>query len=170
MSYIQGKKWYYFLTSKREQGEIGLFDVVNINECANKVLVSMRSSNGHRYFTLFENHIDFYNYSLTFAKNHRAFYETIPGQFSQKPHFDIDFPISDETANIDFNRLIENLVESIIKVFDSYQLNLNVKKDILIYSSHGKTKRSFHVIIDHFCHSDHNEAKYFYNEVIKVMD
>lgn len=42
---------------------------------------------------------------------------------------------------------------------------LNLEKDVLIYTSHDVDKVSYHIVLDHWCHHDHVEAKAFFDQV-----
>jgi hypothetical protein len=50
-----------------------------------------------------------------------------------------------------------------------YEIDFNLERDLLLYSSHGTHKRSFHVVIHHYCHPHHREAKAFYLLVKEKM-
>ena len=42
-------------------------------------------------------------------------------------------------------------------------------ENVLIYTSHGGNKRSIHIVLNKLAHTDHTEAKLFYNEVCKEI-
>jgi hypothetical protein len=52
---------------------------------------------------------------------------------------------------------------------DRMMLQLDPRRDIRVYSSHGPVKRSFHIVLPKYCHKDNIEAKLFYERVIGCM-
>jgi hypothetical protein len=130
-------------------------------------------------YSYFDSYVEFYQYVIHMNQKDWSFYEVI--NFFQKPHFDIDIPIKElmenyypeNTPNIDFdtllnigNLLIDHIIQSCVYMFKPNILN--VEKDILLYTSHGKDKISFfaegkktdffkekisyHIIIDNWYH------------------
>ena len=96
----------------------------------------------------------------------------------QKPHFDVDIELVRNEIElvrneielvrneaINHEKVLEDLVNRIIDLIPE----INVEKDICIYSSHGKNKISYHVIINNFCHNNNEEAKSFYYKVIEKL-
>jgi len=122
-----------------------------------------------RLFGLFSNFLDFAAYVNEYIpRNGRCFYETILGDQVQKPHFDIDIKRKDLVGKkYDEIDIVGALVDSLINIFLEMNLPLNLSKNILLFSSHGKEKLSFHLIIDGYCHSNNLEAKAFYEKVIE---
>jgi len=46
---------------------------------------------------------------------------------------------------------------------------LDLARDVLIYSSHGSSKKSFHVIVNNYCHYDNKEARRLYDLVFERL-
>ena len=44
---------------------------------------------------------------------------------------------------------------------------LSLENDVLVYTSHGPSKLSYHLIIDHWYHLDNIESKCFYDKVLR---
>lgn len=186
--YINGKKWYYLLkTKKYSENKItnGLFSEHPRDTLRNKLLISWSyqdSSNDKvsRLFTVFKSYVEFGIYQSKIPIHKRCFYELILGEFRQKPHFDIDISLNDVILNDYQNNMdkmmessdlvINDLVKSIETVLKNVEVRINFDKDVLIFSSHGENKKSYHVVINNYCHSNNTEAKAFYNKVIEEMN
>jgi hypothetical protein len=138
-----------------------------------------------RIFAVFENYVELYKYIVNTKAESRYFYEIILGEYSQKPHFDLD--ISVEQTNIvlgnkiisqgkpsitfeEVENILSNVIESIVIVALEHDVDLNLEKDILVYNSHGKNKYSYHIVVHHWCHSNHRQALGFYEKVCERCD
>jgi hypothetical protein len=63
--------------------------------------------------------------------------------------------------------LFQEFLKVLIPTFkETYGPSLNLAQDIVIFTSHGAKKRSFHVIIDNYSHRNNKEAKAFYQAVL----
>lgn len=167
-------KWYYLLnghTNANGKYIRGLLD--DFPNIENKLIICSQPKEKERYFSLFESHLDFIEYNSLLPSENRHFYEVIFGQFPQKPHFDLDFDV-DETgiftlpdgSKIDPERILETLIQKIISLLQKHNIILNLETDILIYTSHGTNKRSYHLLVNNYYHSNNIEAKGFYEQVI----
>lgn len=110
-------------------------------------------------FSVFSPLYVFANEMLKTNPLERRFFEVILGNRAQKPYFDIDINDSSITEREGLE-LIDCLKKSILadeRVAES---------DILVFSSHGKTKLSYHVIIDNWCLPDYNSNKTYCNRII----
>ena len=185
---IFGQKWYRRLVKKEGKKTKALLEDYDRDSLKNKVVTCfvpdyqpLRRPDGtpSRIFTVFNDYIQLYSYLLKFNLEERSFFEIIFGNLAQKPHFDIDIA-KEEVDKIygetDFpqllklgEQLLEDLIESVEVIFEELGHHLSVSKDILIYSSHGKSKISFHLVINHYCHSNNEDAKAFYDRVIANM-
>jgi len=131
-----------------------------------------------RMFAVFDSYIELYLYQRPIPPERKNFYEIIIGEFPQKPHFDVDIKEAEITEGVDIDELCEavkdNLIECVIKVCESVGVKLDVATDILLYQSHSHPthttqKRSFHLVVHHYCHSDHHQALAFYEQVTEKM-
>jgi hypothetical protein len=190
---IHDKRWYFRLVSPKA-GEVkrarALMEDFTLNEIASHMVVCFtpdkvpgwdrpfRTKEGEpiRIYAFFDSYLEFYEYMQKFSPTERAFYEIVFGELPQKPHFDIDIDLETHTLgfpNDDIDTTAETLREAVImgcmEVSQGVGVTLDLTRDILIYSSHGPQKRSYHVIINNKCHDGNNEAKAFYDAVmIKV--
>jgi len=120
-------------------------------------------------FILFGDHIDFLNFLYQVPLNKRNFFEIMLDK-AQKPHFDIDIDLDDyhqyTDKSLSFDKEFEHTLSYVVnackEVFAQYQLRLDVSKHVVICTSHGEKKRSAHVTIHGFSHTNCVEAKAFY--------
>lgn len=181
---LHDKRWYFRLvksddTYKRARA---LMDDYNLNELSQHLVICYApdklpgNKNTHdkqiRVYAFFDSYLEFYNYMKKFSREDLAFYEVIFGEFPQKPHFDVDISIEE------FNRLFPNeSVDTAVDLLKDFMItacielipNLNIEKDILIYTSHGINKRSFHLVINNKCHDGNKESKAFYSAVLSKV-
>ena len=138
-------------------------------------------------FSLFDSFDTLFQYINNIQKTKSefmCFYEVIPNSF-QKPHFDLDIK-KDKYIEIfgdqidfesDVNIFVSELLYCIVKVIndnrDKIKSDLelpndliNVLHDILLYQSSDENKKSFHIVIRNFKHSNCDEAKKFYELVL----
>jgi len=182
---IHGKKWYYGLKpSKEDEYKSNLLDEYKLSDVAKHLIVCLepdklpgqyeplRTKDGKfcRFFALFDSYLDFYMYMLKFPVEDRNFFEVILGDLPQKPHFDIDLKEKDIEGdnNIEHigNILYQAVIQYSIETLKELSIDVNIETDILIYSSHGIDKRSYHIVINNRCHDGNEEAKAFYETVV----
>ena len=94
-------------------------------------------------------------------KDQRTFYEVMEKHHRRKPYLDIDM-----------NEHLDKADEMILNVLDAIQSEMSIKvenykhKDhTLVFQSHSESKKSFHIIIDHYCFENNIQAKSFFNAV-----
>lgn len=169
---VLGKTFYYYLIPK--EGKVGLFQDFPISSINNQnLLVCFTPSPERKLFTLFDTYLDFANFRKKIHTSKDSFYEYILSHVTQKPHFDIDIDnidrrIKEDEANSIVNQVIIGIRAVLMR--EEIKINLDLNRDILIYSSHGLDKWSFHLLVNNYCHVDNNEAKAFYDEVIIHVD
>lgn len=110
-----------------------------------------------------------YNYAVSLDDKNRNLFEIIMCNRYQKPYFDIDIDLEDnstlhtkEQKLAIAERLPETIIDSILEKFT--QIN---KKDILVFNSHSKKKRSFHIIVDNWCVNNNVSNRKFFNLVME---
>lgn len=120
-------------------------------------------------FARFNSYIEFVRHShLEVADSHRCFFERITNGLSQKPYFDLDIKLGDQTKH---NYTREDGVLGITHLIAAIHQLLPMinKKDVMIFSSHGETKMSYHVVVDRWCFSDGENCKAFAFDAIKLL-
>lgn len=174
--YLYGTKWYFRLLPKKTEdgkGKIGLFTDHPRNTLNKSLIICLsyydnKTHKELRLFSFFKSYLEYGIYHSKIPSEERCFYEIILGENNQKPHFDVDIEIlPNETMNGDEIR--DNLVNAIIEVLKEKGVSINLNRDILIYTSHGNNKQSYHVIVDNYCHVNNIEAKAFYYKVTEHM-
>lgn len=176
--YVYNKLWYTKLVSGSKTNK-GLLDCYKTDDLVGHLVVCLNFVNKNNYleyiYAFFDSYVDFFEYKKQFQPHHCSFYEVV--NFNQKPHFDIDINMATLIENYypdqkiyyndllsDGNLLVETLIRSIKIIMEPNVLVL--ERDVLVYTSHGNDKLSYHIIIDNWCHHDHVEAKAFHDKVV----
>src|SRR4029079_5247871 len=113
-------------------------------------------------YTNFLDEEELYNY-INNSKT-KCFYEIINGK--QKPKFDIDISLT-TYPNFNADALINTIIKSCKSVFLP---NILKDDDILVYTSHGKDKLSYHIVINHWYHENNEDAYGFFYKVYKQTE
>ena len=162
--YIRNHKWYYYLIPK--ENFKGLFSDYPRNSVTNKFLVCwdiVLDDKKSKMYAVFQSYLDFAIYFLKLDDHLKCFYEIILGETIQKPHFDVDMEQGDA------EKVVSDLINVIIEILAEKNIILDPERDICLYSSHGENKKSYHLIINNYCHANNLEAKAFYYEVMKRL-
>ena len=114
-----------------------------------------------RIFHTFSSYLEFYRFDKLLNDTHRNFFEVI-FPFPQKLYFDIDVK-EDVTGEIGL-RVYQRVISICAEL-----IPLNPTRDILVFSSNGVNRSSYHVVINNWCVSDNKQAEYFYNQVIDKL-
>lgn len=150
-------RWYPRLNNTYKDGLLS-----NVTPTKDYLIVC-KQEEIYRGFAMFSPLYTFANYLLKTPIGDRCFYEVIQGNSHQKPYFDID--ISDSKVTLqDANEMIDSLKISIL------QDERISEDDIMIFSSHGEEKKSFHVIINGWCLPDHNSVRNYCHKIIERID
>lgn len=188
--FIYDKRWYFRLVPRKAEERFrarGLLEDWNLNDISDRLVVCymptrvpsktgrfcQKDGSLHHLFAVFDSYLEFYVYSQLFLPEDRSFFEIIVGEFSQKPHFDIDIKKEDFELRYpgeDFEKVatkIRNLViMGCLDVLSELKVEVDISKDVLIYNSHGAAKKSFHLVINNKCHENNREARAFYDAVV----
>lgn len=181
---LKGRKWYYRLVPKEiESGKLqkGLLSDHPKANFQNELIISMTCPDSYvhpgktggkpkkdlRLYSFFTSYIQFAKFQLDMRETDRCFYEIIFGEASQKPHFDIDI----DDPNIVGDNVRDSVITSILSVLSEKGVTIELARDLLIYTSHGKNKikQSYHIVINNYCHLNNLEAKAFYEAVTKTL-
>lgn len=131
---------------------------------SNKILVQLQST--RRLYSIFTTYTYLADYMIKFNPPHRCFYEVILSTRVRKIYFDIDMKDNLDQANI----IKDKLIEAIINVFYlQYKINLSIQSDILLFTSHSESKKSFHIVVDNYCVLNNHENKKFYDLCINQL-
>jgi hypothetical protein len=176
-------RWYKYLKNNGDENKgPALLDYENFTET--NLIICQKLQ--YLYFGLFNNYLDFVKYMLkNTPENEKCYYETIFGNSPQRPYFDIEFYIpsgeivkdgslilpeseADESVECLRNCVLEELQE-LGKSFRSENILKYNNTHILVFTSHNKNKRSYHMVVEGFCVSNYKENKEFHDRVIKRM-
>jgi hypothetical protein len=191
---LYSQRWYYCLVPNptldspkrtRVRRARALMDDYKLPQLDGKLVVVLTTPQGTRIYSLFDSYIEFSHYQQKFSPENRCFYEVIFGEFPQKPHFDIDIDKTDldpptvsgstpgenpQTPIKDLDTVATQVCDALIKqlltIFAERGIQLHLDRDLLMYTSHGPTKRSFHIIVNNYCHTNNEEAKKLYQRVL----
>lgn len=148
--------WYPNLTFNHENGLLR-----NVKTTDDYIIICHQGEE-YRKFAMFTPLYSFATFLLKQSEKNRCYYEVIQGHVNQKPYFDIDIDVNqDNSIGLeDSKKLIEDITESILE-------DKRIKKsDIMIFSSHGPSKYSYHIVINNWCLPDYYSNKVYCNKVI----
>uniref|UniRef100_A0A6C0BNG4 Uncharacterized protein n=1 Tax=viral metagenome TaxID=1070528 RepID=A0A6C0BNG4_9ZZZZ len=164
MKVILGQRWYYRLLPRKDNDSEALLTHID-EESGNSCLFVSYELGKERLFTAFKDYLSYAKYTTGVARTMMCFYELISSSRPQKPRFDID--VSDQS--IDFDSLIEHVIEAISQVMKDLNLEFNLTRNLLMYDSSSKDKMSRHIVIGGYYHQNNDEAKRFYDLVLEKM-
>lgn len=171
-------RWYSYLKSNEDKQGKALLDFETLDD--RNIIICQKLE--FLSFGKFNNYLDFAKHMLkaTVAEN-RCYYETIFGNSSQRPYFDIefytephetDFWLPEEEADESIRCITKSILDELNEIIqvseDSNALQHN-KSHILVFTSHAKTKRSYHVVVEGYSVADYKQNKEFHDRVMKRM-
>lgn len=161
--------WFYSLN--KIESKNGLLDRYSRSELNSLFTVCATKIDGGRLFGVFDSFIDYLLFVKKIEPKHRCYYEVLFGEFPCKPHFDIDIDKKNDIDIIYSENCITNIIDAICYTFkQKFQINLDIEKDIRIYSSHGINKFSYHIVVNNYYHTNANQSKAFFYSVIEKVD
>src|SRR5437016_2775914 len=170
---IREQKWWSLLTGSEGRRQEALLTQrahdITPGETLLICLTLKEAGVPERLFSYWKSYLAFAAYQRKhWPSGHRYFYEVIPGHIPQKPHFDLEqkLEVGVEPPKVCLDDVWVSLIQRISAVMQEKGITLIPERDILSFSSHGPTKRSYHVVIDNYCHADSKEAKAFYETVL----
>jgi hypothetical protein len=147
-------------------GDRGLFASHPQDRLRHQLVVCWTAAKGadmERRYGVFETVPAFFRFYQALPEEARTGYEVVLGEFPQKPHFDID----NEDPSVPGDLVLQALVDAVLRVAGQQGVDLVVAEDILVYTSHGAGKQSYHVVLPRWCHKDHRQAKAFASAVFE---
>ena len=120
-------------------------------------------------YTYFGSYLEVLRYLREVPVGERCLYEVVFADQPQKPHFDLD--ISSSTHTVDQAEAIcEAVVVAVVAVLErEYDTRLDLARDLVLTTSHGPTKCSWHIVVDHYAHANNREAKHLYTRVMEEL-
>lgn len=148
----------------------GLMDDYKLEQIDGKLVISMITPTNIRLYTLFDSYIHFAGFVKLYPPERRTFYEVALGEFPQKPRYDLDINVNDVPPGTNLDELGDQLKDTVIElttvILAEKEVRLDLTKDVLVFTSHGPTKRSFHIVINNYSHYFHKEARALYDQVM----
>lgn len=190
-------RWYNVMSRKDTDDKTPAYKILDEcytrDELSRKVIISrevmLRSGKKTRNFAVFDNHIDLYSFIRGSDEEDRLFHEIVVAGNYQKPRFDVDIEKEEYDADPkakEFGELLgvedgsglqqfgqyvkDRVIDASMAVLARNDIHLNLSKNIIVCSSHRSEKNSYHIIINGYMHSCEDEAKAFYEEVMKVIE
>ena len=172
---IYGKRFFYRYISKA--GKVGLDSEESLNDTS--FIICWERKSKPRVYTYFSNLIFFVNWMVKdVPKNEWCFHEVIRSNVIQRIRFDIDIEIEkfqdhfNKAKNLlEYGELVqENLIDAIIEYFAEMNITLNLEKDIVICDSTSSQKFSRHLILPNHSTSNSDNAKQYFERIIKKCD
>lgn len=167
-------KWRYWKPTL-VNGERPLLNKTNRVIPPNSLIICRQLE--YRGYDVFYPYYTFIQESYKMNAKERCFYEVILGNQAQKPYFDLDIDSEKpEFYGWDLRKAKEAVMElkrCIIALANEQFRSLSVgmqDSDIMVFSSHGSGKFSFHVVVDRWCFPDVTSNRYFCQRVIDSMD
>lgn len=164
--------WYGTLVEKEgRKGLVSYYDSKQLNESC---IVRIETHDKKHKYSLFNTYIVLCNYIWQCDSIYRCMHEVVRSNHTQKPRFDIDVKSDKLPDGVDIvtyaDKIKDETITAILDMFSEINITLSLEKNILVYSSHGDSKgiykRSYHIIVDGYCHKNNKEAGAFFEEVV----
>ena len=171
---IKGVDWFYFLVPN--ENHMSLIEHVGPDDILSSFVVCMnipsqQKTKPIRLFSAFNSYLNFINYIKDIPQEKWGFFEEILGDQPQKLYFDIDITTDNTPSNVDMDyfskTLLDILIENILTIFSNRGYNLDLNRNVLLFSSNSTTKRSYHIVIDGYIVSHYKENAVLAKEILK---
>lgn len=187
---IHEKEWYYYFIPNKDG--YSLTDKIGPNEINKKFIVcahipkpnAKEGDKPTRIFSAFDSALDFFYYIKDIPQERWVFFEYIMGDQVQKLYFDIDVKIEKlveigiinnpgdpnhckQQLDLFGNQLISSLVGQIVTVFNKLGYPIDIAKQILLFTSHSETKRSYHIVVNGYAVANAEENEILAEDILK---
>jgi hypothetical protein len=161
--------WYNHLVEPKDgSGKPFLFKYETVVD--GNVLICQETN--HHIFARFQDIIDLINYISKVKYSHNCFFEVIRGTQPHKWYADIDIMLegkSTEEAKCilpewETVEVVKHVKLALLKILPAIK-----EEDILIASSNGIKKHSYHVVIDKWCTRNKEESKAIFKMVVDEL-
>ena len=166
-THSNGKNWVYRLKGG-EKGP-GLLDLLDDEAKVTALIVCFVNAQDIRHYTKFDNFIECIHVMLNVAEDKRCFHEVVLEHRNQKMRFDVDIKKTPDVSDEEVQMFMDELIETTINVYNELGYQLIPQKHILLFSSHGPSKWSYHIIIDGFYCENCNEALALFKKITEKM-
>jgi len=136
----------------------------NCRESCNKFIVSYVDKEEAPIFTYFGSYIDYYtNIVKKVPIEQQHFFEVIMGNQKQKMRYDIDI---NATNCPEFSECFAESVKDIVIELTQSIMPVNLERDVVLCTSHGVNKFSYHIIINNWHLESNQQCKLLYDKVL----
>ncbi len=108
---------------------------------------------------------------VSLRADERSMYEIVMANFFQKIYGDIDMPLDNPNDSFSVNDIItisKRLPTMIRDAIMSLEPSIQ-ERDIMFFSNHYKTKRSFHYVVDRHCFANNKQNKSFFLKILEKI-
>lgn len=134
------------------------------------LVVCMMDPTGRRLYTVFRTVAEYFTFTHSLSEDHkstRCFFEICFNERPQRLRFDIDIVAG---ALDESERILGDFVQAAQKAFTDLRCPIgSLAEDMVVCTSHGPTKMSYHVVFTHAFVRRSEEAKAFYLLVVRHM-
>lgn len=162
-----GKKWNFRLKGG-EKGP-GLLDFMDDHDKVSSLIVCFVNAQDIRHYTKFDSFVECIQTMMKIPDEKRCFHEVVLEHRNQKMRFDIDIKKDGIITDEQVREFMDDLIQSTIDVYSEIGYQLVPEKHILLFSSHGQTKWSYHIIIDGFYCENCQEANALFRKITGQM-
>lgn len=156
---LNGINWYDFLVL--HDNVMSLMDEFTYEKLCKMFVVCCtlphptdKMKKPRRKFAAFNSYTNFLEYIRLIPSQQWYFFEIIMAEHKQKLYFDIDIEKeklpAGENIEVFSNNLLNSLISGIVNCLPKYEIEINVAKDLLIFSSNANHKHSYHVILNNY--------------------
>jgi hypothetical protein len=162
-----GKTWFYRLKGG-EKGQ-GLLDIMSDEEKALSLIVCFVNAQNIRHYSMFDSFLECVQVMMKIEDEKRCFHELVLENRNQKMRFDLDIKKVDGVDEKEIQDFIDDLLTSTINVYAELGYQLIPSRHILLFSSHGRSKWSYHIIIDGFYCENCQESQALFKKITEQM-
>ncbi len=160
--FFKKMKEFSFIISRKDNKSIE--ETYTIDELKQKIVIHNESNRKYIVFDNFDELDTFYE-----ACDEKYYHEVIFGNIPQKVKFDLDINKNFDIINKYFedDNIADNVIKIVDMVVDALVDLLDVSfNDIVITSSNGNGKYSYHIILIHYAVFDNEEAQKITEKII----
>lgn len=133
------------------------------------ILICWTPPNERRFFTKLEGPVQLSELYHELPDESKSLYEIILGNMPQKIKFDLDIS-HDKLCEVSPDKIRQYVVNGIVKYFtDILKKSVRGYENILVYTSHGETKNSYHIILNGFYTTNNVQSKEYCKKICEKI-
>jgi hypothetical protein len=168
-----GRSMFDRMKTCEKTGARGMYDLYPKKNWPDDYVLACYLFGERKFFTLFNDPMDFYAFYSALDYENCTFNECIDGARFQKPHFDIDIDIQacdGETmaeTSARCSLIAQTALDALIDALREEIPALSVERDIIMCVSDTDCKVSIHLVVDHWYTRDNHESRALYDACIE---